>query len=66
MDTASLERLEETAGKGRVKARKKVLRVGQSRTPPPDPPALRWVGQELEAVAGRDWRTSLSWLSWKV
>ena len=68
MDTASLERLEETAGKGRVKARKKVLRVGQWRTPPnpPPPPALRWVGQEIEAVAGRDWRTSLSWLSWKV
>lgn len=65
MDTASLERLEETAGKGRVKARKKVLKVGQWRTPPPIP-ALRWVGQELEAVAGRDWRTSLSWLSWKV
>lgn len=67
MDTASLERLEETAGKGRVKARKKVLRVGQWRIPTPTPtPALRWVGQELEAVAGRDWRTSLSWLSWKV
>lgn len=46
---------------GRVKARKKVLRVGQWRTP-----ALRWVGQEMEAVAGRGWRTSLGWLSWKV
>ena len=58
---APLERLEETAGKGRVKARKKVLRVRQWRTP-----ALRWVGQEMEAVAGRGWRTSLGWLSWKV